>query len=205
MFSALSCTSCKGGHPVLPVDPTRGDSEWRCTACSRSYPAEHARELNARLDRELEGDDGGGGGGSEDQLARCERILHQFSGAVHPTHKLLIDVQTRLAVGYGCAADGYPLEALTRPQLERKEQCCRQVLDVVARVDPGYTAWRGQVLWELNRATVHAAKRDFAAGLRSREELARVLRDEKCLGVYIAYHQSVLLANEKKRGAASKD
>ena len=70
----------------------------------------------------------------------------------------------------------------------------------MSRIDPGYTAWRGKILWELNRAKTFSARRDHAEGLIGDAELAKVLRDEKFLGIYIAYHQSVLLSGARSRG-----
>ena len=34
----------------------------------------------------------------------------------------------------------------SRPEHERKIQLCQHVLDVLTRVDPGFTKWRGTVL-----------------------------------------------------------
>ncbi len=35
---------------------------------------------------------------------------------------------------------------LTRPEKERKVQLCTKVLDVLTRVDAGYTIWRGTLI-----------------------------------------------------------
>ncbi len=135
----------------------------------------------------------------EEVASRCERILHDFSSRVHPNHKLMIDVQSRLATAYGSGEEGVGprLEQMTRPMLQRKMQVCNQVLDVMSKVDPGYTTWRGQILWELTRTKVFSAKRDVAAGIAGEKELKKALRDEKFLGIYIAYHQSVLLSGAR--------
>ncbi len=62
----------------------------------------------------------------------------------------------------------------------------------MSRIDPGYSAWRGQVLRELARTRTHLARRNRDGGA-----LERALRDERCLAMYIAYHQSALLAGAK--------
>ncbi len=71
----------------------------------------------------------------EEVATRCERLLHEFSGLVHPNHKLMIDVQSRLAEAYGSGEEGVgpSMDDMTRPMLQRKAQACQQVRYVVHR------------------------------------------------------------------------
>ena len=65
----------------------------------------------------------------EEVASRCERLLHEFSGRVHPNHKLMIDVQSRLAEAYGSGERGVgpAMEEMSRPMMHRKMQACNQV------------------------------------------------------------------------------
>ncbi len=68
----------------------------------------------------------------------------------------------------------------------------------MSKIDPGYTAWRGQILWELTKTKVFAAKRDLQLGLIGKDKVDEAVRDEKFLGIYIAYHQSILFSGTKR-------
>jgi len=94
----------------------------------------------------------------------------------------------------------------------------------MSRIEPGYAPWRGQILRELTKARLAAAKLDLAAAKKdnaraeqnnemsgnkvkttlatssrtamAEAKLKKALADEKFLAVYIAYHQSVLFGKD---------
>jgi len=70
-----------------------------------------------------------------------------------------------------------------------------QVLEVMGKLDPGYSPWRGQMMRELSKAKIAKAVREKDLG-----KLAKAKADEKFLAMYIAYHQAILYKNENKNG-----
>merc|ERR1712080_24110 len=84
----------------------------------------------------------------DDIIHHYERWLWIYSKLLHPHHYLLIDVKQKLGSLYGNFSP-YLLLDLSRPLLDRKMQVCQDVLDVVSKVDPGYTKLRGKMMGEV--------------------------------------------------------
>ncbi len=103
-------------------------------------------------------------------IDELEEMLFHFEKIFHPNHYILVDIKHNLVHLY--ASKPSPL---TRPEKERKIQLCLSVLDVLGRVDPGYTKWRGTLLQELIHPLMMISKEDHAAGRISRAEFRRRL------------------------------
>ncbi len=139
-YSALCCVRCSGrgggaaapAAPVVPADPTDPDSPWACLDCGAPYPPGREAEVLGRLEEAMAPPPAQQQQQQEEEeevSARCERLLHTFSGLVHPNHRLMIDLQSRLAEAYGSGEEGVGprMEEMTRPMLQRKVQVCHQV------------------------------------------------------------------------------
>ncbi len=113
-------------------------------------------------------------GNSIDDL---EEMLFHFDKIFHPNHYILVDIMHNLVHLYAArtASPSSPSasrapggssssSALSRPEKERKVQLCLHVLDVLGRVDPGFTKWRGTLLQELIHPLMMVSKEDHAAG-----------------------------------------
>ncbi len=105
-------------------------------------------------------------GTSIDQL---EEMYFHFQNIFHPNHYILVDLMHNLVHLYTAKPQ------LTRPEKERKIQLCFLVLDVLSRVDPGFTKWRGTLLQELIHPLMMVSKEDHAAGRISEREFDRRL------------------------------
>ncbi len=112
-------------------------------------------------------------GNSIDDL---EEMLFHFDKIFHPNHYILVDIMHNLVHLYAArtaspsspsasrAPGGSSSSSLSRPEKERKVQLCLHVLDVLGRVDPGFTKWRGTLLQELIHPLMMVSKEDHAAG-----------------------------------------
>ncbi len=74
-------------------------------------------------------------------------------------------------------------------------------MDVMSRIDPGYTAWRGKILWELNKVKTFSACRDHVEGSSGMPRRPRCSGTKSSwAGICITYRQSVLLSGTRNRG-----
>lgn len=175
--------ACAG--PVLSSQPTRGDSHWQCHKCSYQYDSQHVLYQKTHISDYswsksgaghhqqgfLRGERRPGGGpgrrpslregqrvGDVHQLTEfCIQVLHQFSSLLHPHHYQIIEIKEKLAQILGNFAP-YSLVGMPRHLKERKRQLCQDVLDVIGRVDPGFTKTRGIMLSEMNKVNLLIAK-----------------------------------------------
>ena len=192
-MNALLCVEC-GTGAVLPRNPLNDGNSfaWKCFRCGREHSLEYVNDTLKELKTFLDAKE------AANPIERYEYCLASFAGKVHPNHQFLLEVQTQLALLYGHCPPYAPVVALTRPQLERKIQTAGHVLNVMAKVDPGYSNWRGKLLIELTAAKVLAAKMDFAKGFISVGSLQKTLKEEQFLSLYLAYYQSVLFSENKR-------
>ena len=61
----------------------------------------------------------------------------------------------------------------------------------MGRLDPGYSTWRGQMLYELTKAKTMAARRDAKSGAKTKKDLETAVAEERFMAMYLAYHQSI--------------
>ena len=64
-------------------------------------------------------------------------------------------------------------------------------------MDRGYSSWRAKLLYELTRAKVTLAKREFKTGHADQSALMKALQEEQFLGMYLAYYQTIFFAGKK--------
>ena len=162
----------------------------------------------------------------EDGVQRLERLLHESGALLHPQHAAVIDIKTQLAKIYGNYAP-YTLPSLPRPLKERKIQVsredifsyiiygesivrmyrgfmfqlCQDMLDVICKVDPGFTRERGVMLSEMNKTKLVLAKQNLASpgNLDNpvyRKQWERACLEKQFLNMYLAYYQNMF--NRKK-------
>ena len=71
-------------------------------------------------------------------------------------------------------ADMYPKNDLEKMPL--KIQYFEEFLDVIGKVDPGFTSWRGQVLFDLHRPMMVQANQAYAKGEIKKDEFIQTLK-----------------------------
>lgn len=195
------------GGSVLSQEPTSGEADWLCQACGLAYTSQYVldiiNDITNDLDTDLETD--------TDSVHHFERILHKYSTILHPNHYILIDTKMKLAQIYGNFAP-YKMLTLPRHMMERKIQVklfimqrhkkcfslqvCQDLLDVISKVDPGFTKTRGIMLSEMNKTKLLIAKQNLLTPANIKDKVFQKYWEKACLekqflNMYIAYYQSL--------------
>ena len=82
-----------------------------------------------------------------------EQFLQTYISVLPETHQLSREIQ------YSLVLQWKPNEYLPTQTLLKKSLICKQLLDLADKIEPGMTKWRGQILFELQSATVILAQR----------------------------------------------
>ena len=90
----------------------------------------------------------------------------------------MIDVKLHLAVLYGNLRS-CSLPSLSHPQMERKLQSIRDVLDTLAKVETGYSSQQGKMLQEKLKIEFLKAQKDFQQKKISGKEFEDIFRTHK--------------------------
>lgn len=139
----LSCVKCSQCHvdQMLPRSSAM-ESEWECRSCGSTREHADILQLTLRLERLVEGQS------YLESPESWELLLRTLEEEVHPNHYLCMKVKRILLQLYG-SREGYRLENLSRSQLERKLELCRNYCKIFSILEPGYRIWRGRVLEEM--------------------------------------------------------
>lgn len=85
-------------------------------------------------------------------------------------------VKKFLADLYGCTP-GYQYNQLNEERLDKKISYYQNFLETIGKVDPGYTKWRGQVLYEVHRPKMIKANKAYESGDITKEEFVKTLKN----------------------------
>ncbi|XP_071438993.1 SET domain-containing protein SmydA-8-like [Hetaerina americana] len=168
-FGAMRCLhAAKGGCDglMLPTKPLEDDSRWKCTICHKETPSATIDILNDRLHNEIlerasKANRKSMENGKKSSEVRMdpevlEEFLTKHHKELHPMNHHIIQVKYALNQIYG-KTPGFTLKELSNDKLKRKEQLCRQLLDVANVLEPGLTRFRADLLVDLH-ATVKELK-----------------------------------------------
>lgn len=176
----MLCPKCTRNGLIVSSDPLDQAAPWRCTACGYDVSAASMLKLIETVYQELEAIDA-------NAVVDFEQFLRKYRNVFHPNHYLCVCAKHSLFQLYG-RADGYLIHELTLQQLRTKEQYCRDLLEVVDRLDPGLSKLRGLIMYELHAPIMLQATRQFeakaiqAADLKKRlREVVALLRDSAAI------------------------
>lgn len=133
--SAIQCPKCRGGH-ILSTDPLDQNAGWKCRACNYIVTAQSMVLLIDTVYKELDAIDSNDVNGFEEFLAKYRNVFHK-------NHYLCICAKHSLFQLYG-RSEGFLIHELSIEQLRKKEQYCRDLLNVVNSLDPGLSKLRGK-------------------------------------------------------------
>lgn len=133
--------------PLFPSSPNR------CRKCSYTVSGKSILILLDRLFDELELLDPNSIKDYEDYLKRYANVLHQ-------NHYLILSAKHSLCQLIG-RSDGYIINELDLSQLQRKEEYCRDLLNVVNVLEPGASRLRGIICYEMHAPMMVAVTREF--------------------------------------------
>jgi len=120
------------------------------------------------------------GGNDVEQI---EMFMKRYTKTLHKNHYIFLSAKHSLCQLYG-KIDGYLINELNLEQLKRKENYCRDLLEVIDIVEPGCSRLRGVVLYELHAPVMLQITREMQMGRmkscdfrRRLMEVMKMLRD----------------------------
>lgn len=125
----------------------------RCRKCSYTVSGKSILILLDRLFDELELLDPNSIKDYEDYLKRYANVLHQ-------SHYLILSAKHSLCQLIG-RSDGFIINELDLTQLQRKEEYCRDLLNVVNVLEPGASRLRGIICYEMHAPMMVKITREF--------------------------------------------
>merc|ERR1712179_656288 len=155
-FGALRCSQGGCGGPVICTDPKdeTNMSPWECTKCKFMVRAETVERLNKMIYFELART-------PPRDIKEVENIFQKYRNTLHHQHFHLVGMKHTLSELYG-RIENYTLGELTVQQINRKIECCRDLLTVLDMLDPGISRMRGLTLYELHAPLLILANKLFA-------------------------------------------
>ncbi|KAI4456169.1 set and mynd domain containing arthropod-specific member 4 isoform a [Holotrichia oblita] len=153
-LSALRCLGTEStpcGGTQLPVDPLDDQTEWACDKCNVKVSNAQASYLINQIGDDVDN-------------------VQLNSPTVRELDNLLIQL-----FGY---QQGYLPNQISDDQLKRKTKMCREMLDILGRIDPGKSRlclYTGVVLHELHLSNIIYVKRKWDIGIK--KDLLQLLRE----------------------------
>ena len=157
--SAVVCPLCRAGL-VLP----RSGQVWSCERqdCRQEFLPSHITKVTSKLKLLLEKT-------PSKEPDKLENFLKIASKFLHPNHCLVVEVKKTLLALYGSTLN---------PQLiTRKLQLADEILDVLDKLDPGLSAVRGQILYDVTRFRLMSCLQSLQAGQISPGDCAARLEE----------------------------
>lgn len=100
---------------------------------------------------------------------RLEAFLDKYQKTLDPHNMLMIRVKYSLCGLYG-RAKGYEMQELTPKALSRKKELCEEVLEVLNKVDTGFSPRKGMVMYELHLPLIMLTQLRLQQGLLDQTE-----------------------------------
>ena len=134
--SSLLCPAQSCRSAVISADVSDLSSDWRCSTCSKLFPASKISNVTAAIKEQAEKLEF-----NKDHPEKCgveahEAFLKKYKQILHPNHVTLIRVKYNLAKMYG-RMQGYEANNLPEKLLQRKRELCEEVLGVFDVIMPG--------------------------------------------------------------------
>jgi len=146
LLSALNCSKC--GGTMLSSNPLDADAPFRCQKCGHTLDAKQIQDGHDRLTNELKNTD-------RSDITSLEDYLKKYATVLPDTHQLSREIQ----YGMMLLLKSTKGSELNNQQLLKKSVISKQLLDVAEKIDPGMSKWRGQILFELQSASVILGQR----------------------------------------------
>ena len=157
--SAILCALCRHGL-VTP----RSSQLWRCEEedCGQEFLPAHIRKVTSKLQLLLEKTPSK----EPEKLENFLKIARKF---LHPNHCLVVEVKKTLLALYG--------STLTPALITRKLELAAEILAVLDKLDPGLSAARGQILYDVTRFRLMSSLQAVQAGQISTRDCAAKLAE----------------------------
>lgn len=130
MFAAHLCEQC--ASPVLPEDDTLYCAVWRCESCGLETTADAIEEIEKQIEEDMFNT-------FDTQTAKYRALIERWSPRLHPNHYQLLILKKYLAISLS--------GQLTYDEVEEKIALHEEFMSAYQVADPGYTKWRGKMLF----------------------------------------------------------
>lgn len=143
-MSAILCRKCHGqgtaGY-VIPIQPLKSSTKWRCSTCSDEQDAQDVAFIMAAF------------GGRLQSLKKVDEILDFLQNKIKgclpdQCNQIAIELKYQLVWDLGYK-DGYLWEDLSNELIDMKEQICREILQLLKKLGAGECKMKGLLLYEL--------------------------------------------------------
>lgn len=113
-------------------------------------------------------------GGSD--INQIEMFIRKYSRTLHRNHYIFLSAKHSLCQLLG-KVDGFLINELSAELLRRKEDYCRDLLEVVDILEPGSSRLRGVIMYELHAPVMLQITRELQAGKIKNSEFKRRLKE----------------------------
>ena len=111
-----------------------------------------------------------------DSVKEYEEYLKRYANVLHRNHYLILSAKHSLCQLIG-RSDGFIINELDLTQLQRKEEYCRDLLDVVNVLEPGASRLRGIICYELHAPLMMKITREFENRIINSNQLRSRLKE----------------------------
>nr|XP_022917616.1 protein msta isoform X1 [Onthophagus taurus] len=167
---SIYCSMCRQHNKsnccpkMISTDPLDASAPWECEQCSRSMNAKQYSYGNETLKNEILRLD-------KKNPKKFEEFLEKYKDILHPTNSHVLEVKYALSQMHG-NMDGFLLTDLgddllidlTEEQIQRKIDVCKELLEIADVLEPGFSRFRGSLLYDLHAAMVFKTKSDYTQG-----------------------------------------
>ncbi|XP_017774648.1 PREDICTED: protein msta-like [Nicrophorus vespilloides] len=167
-MGTLKCSKCDNGV-IISESPLDFDARWKCTHCEFSTSAAAVMRVYEAIQADLDNVDEGVEDASQAIEAR-ETLYKKYRSVLHPRNTFHTILRLSLAQMYG-KVEGYQLEELPDLLLERKVELCKELLQNLDVIEPGFTRLRGTILYELHAPLILLARNLYRTHSISKEVL----------------------------------
>lgn len=154
--SGVQCFDCNTGI-LLPEDPLDYSSPWACNRCSLAISSSRIQTLVEDIESEVDNIL------TTQQYWRYNEILLKYSGTIlHPSHWILTTARRNL-IQYLCYSNTQ--DVLHILNVEERFKLCEDFLNVLKKVDPGWSELNMFILREYHFAKLNILERNYASGV----------------------------------------
>lgn len=109
-------------------------------------------------------------------INQIEMFMRKYLKSLHKNHYIFLSAKHSLCQLYG-KTDGFLINEMSLDLLRRKEDYCRDLLEVIDVLEPGASRLRGVILYELHAPVMLQATNELQAGKVSNSDFKRRLKE----------------------------
>jgi len=152
MFAAHLCEQCES--PILPENDTLYCPVWRCEGCGKETTASAVNEIEQELETDMFNT-------FDTDTGKYRDLIKKWSLKLHPNHFQMLLLKKYLAISMK--------GQLTYDEVEEKIALQEEFMDLYEKVDPGYTKWRGKLLFVVCKLRMFLIDQKMARNKISKE------------------------------------